>query len=373
MNWKNTYKLCLGMCLWMLSISVTALAQNKSHMVRPGETLYSIAREYDVSVQDLKHWNSLKTNQLSIGQELVIDQRSPADSITHIVEAQETLYSISKKYGVNISEIRAWNNLTGNNLKTGQHLTIHPNDRSTGSSESSPGNSLVVDSSAQNNTYYTVKSGDTLYRIAREHDMAVDELKKLNNLRSNTLSIGQRLTVKANSAPPSVETSVTASSPQGRFLSYRAESTLSLNEVLKKFEMTEAEFQALNPDFTSTSLGKGQKVTVLAPPTSTYSNPYRADANLENLGETGIARYSASEKGKTTTNGELYNPAELTAAHSNIAMGTVIYIQNPHNNRGIYVRINDRLSGGGLKLSDKAWKALDISSVNPSVQIFQDQ
>lgn len=365
------YKLIPGIIIWMLGISVSVIAQNRTHVIQSGETLYSIAREYNVTVQNLKEWNNLQTNELSIGQKLVVNQRSSDRTITHIVKAQETLFSISKKYNVNISEIRSWNGLSGNNLRIGQELVIHQKENDDKDSQSS-GSSIVVTNPAQSNTYYTVKSGDTLYGIARAHDMTVDEITELNNLRSNTLSIGQRLTVKANSAPPSVATSAEESFPQGKFLSYRAESTLSLDQLLEKFQMTEAEFKALNPEFSSNSLPRGKKATVLVPATITYSNPYLTNTNLQSLGDTRISRYSASEEGKTTTNGELYNAKELTAAHSNIAMGTIIYIQNPQNNRGVYVRINDRISGSGLKLSDKAWKALDVSSSNPSVQIFQE-
>lgn len=373
MSRKKMYQRILGIFICALGISVTAFAQNRTHSVRPGETLFGIAKQYSVSVQNLKDWNDLQANQLSVGQTLIIERRTPEKPIVHTVEKQETLFSISKRYGVNISEIQSWNNLPGNNLRVGQKLTIHLEKPGRNNPQNSSDNSIVVNSSTQNNTYYTVKSGDTLYRIARIHDMTLDELRRLNDLTSNTLAIGQQLTVKSTSAPPSVADVAAESSPQGKFLSYRAKSTLSLNEVLEKFEMTEAEFKALNPDFSSLNLQKGQKATILAPPTRVYSNPYRTDADLKNLGETAVSKYSVSEKGKTTTNGELYNPDELTAAHSNIAMGTIIYVQNPKNNKGVYIRINDRLSGSGLKLSNTAWGVLALSSDKPSVKIFQDQ
>jgi rare lipoprotein A (peptidoglycan hydrolase) len=209
-----------------------------------------------------------------------------------------------------------------------------------------------------------------LYRIALEHGMTVDALKILNDLTSNTIRVGQHLTVRAPSTPPSIAESA-ESSPQGKFIAYRV-SGESLQELLSTFKMSEDEFQALNPD-ADLSLRSGQQVTVLAPPGKLYKNPYLLDANLQNLGTTKALTYSASAKSTTTTNGELYNPDALTAAHSNISLGSVIFIKNSQNEKGIYVRVNDRISGNGLKLSAAAWDLLGLSKANPMVTIYQNQ
>lgn len=372
MNIKMTLKALVATAFCLLFVQ-TALAQQKTHTVQSGETLFSIAQQYDITVQKLKEWNNLENNQLTIGQTLIVQSADRQAAITHTVEAQETLFSISKQYGVSIAELRSWNDLSGNNLNVGQELTIYPSsgaDEATGNQDN---NSIVVSKNTQQNTYYTVKSGDTLYKIARAHNMTLEELKKLNDLTSNTISIGQQLTVKARSAPPSVAESATESSPQGKFVNYRIGERQSLETILKKFQMDEQEFRALNPDVTSSTFQIGQQVTVLAPATKTYENPYKTGASLKDLGETPVSKYSPSEKGQTTTSGELFVPEELTAAHSNISMGTIIFIENPDNGKGIYVRINDRISSNGLKLSEGAWQALRFSSSSPRVKIFQDQ
>ncbi|MDZ7691556.1 MAG: LysM peptidoglycan-binding domain-containing protein [Balneolaceae bacterium] len=232
----------------------------------------------------------------------------------------------------------------------------------------------MVNTPARSNTYYTVKSGDTLYEIAEQHAMTVDELKTLNDLSSNTIRIGQRLTVrKTTQAAPSVAETASESTPQGAFVVHKVQAGTSLSSLLNKFNMTEAEFRALNPDITS-SVESGQNVTVLLPPSSSHSNPYTVNSNLKNLGQTQVSSYSSSQAGTTTTSGELYNPDQLTAAHSNIALGTVIFIKNPTSNKGIYIRINDRFSGNGLKLSHAAISTLGLpSSGNATVNMYQDQ
>jgi rare lipoprotein A (peptidoglycan hydrolase) len=87
-----------------------------------------------------------------------------------------------------------------------------------------------------------------------------------------------------------------------------------------------------------------------------------------------VFRYSNSDIANPTTSGELYNPNQLTAAHPNIALGKVIYIENPSTNNGIFVKINDRHSGDGLKLSSSAYEMLDFSSIEQArVTIYLDQ
>ncbi|HEX6983309.1 MAG TPA: LysM peptidoglycan-binding domain-containing protein [Balneolaceae bacterium] len=364
MKFRSFIKSTLAFAVLTFGFTVFASAQDATHTVAKGETLFSIAQQYNVEVQQLKQWNDLHSNRLSIGQVLTVRQSSP-ENIVHTVEAGETLFSISKKYNVNIAELKSWNNLSASNLKVGQKLTIFP--MRSGAQQNRP---ITVDKKTQQNTYYVVKSEDSLYRIALEHGMTVEALKTLNDLASNTIRVGQHLTVRAPSMPPSIAESAEAS-PQGKFIAYRI-SGESLGELLLTFKMGEDEFWALNPDAGST-LRNGQQITVLAPPGRSYKNPYLVNANLQNLGSTQALTYSASAKGTTTTNGELYNPNALTAAHSNISLGSVIFVKNRENEKGIYVRINDRISGNGLKLSTAAWNVLQLSETDPAVTIYQNQ
>lgn len=112
------------------------------HSVADGETLYSIARAYEVSVDDIKQWNNLSANSLSVGQELTIKKTgsaSSASSVTtppaqpanlqkgvHQVAAKETMYSISRQYNISVDDLKRWNNLQGNDLSVGQVLFVSP-------------------------------------------------------------------------------------------------------------------------------------------------------------------------------------------------------------------------------------------------------
>lgn len=347
-----------------------SLAQSQTHTVKQGETLFSIAQQYDIEVEQIREWNNLRGSELSVGQTLLISAPSPDSAITHTVQRQETLFSISKQYNVSIAEIKNWNNLSSNNLRVGQELTIYPSEANNQEQQS-----LVAEKEAQRNSYYTVKSGDSLYKIAQEHDMTVEELKSLNDLTSNTIRVGQQLTVRSKPAPPpSVADEDIESSPQGKFMVHTVSGgTKTLQDLLNKFRMDEQEFRALNPSIERDRFESGSEITILAPPTRTYENPYLMSSSMQDLGSTAVSQYSKNERGNPTTNGELHNPNDLTAAHSNISLGSVIYIENNDNNRGVYVRINDRHSGNGLKLSSAAWQTLNFSGNLPTVTIYQNQ
>ncbi len=370
MRMIKPYKILVLLFILLVGLTTLTVAQSQTHTVKQGETLFSIAQQYDIEVEQIREWNNLRGNELSVGQTLLVSTPSSDSAITHTVQRQETLFSISKQYNVSIAEIKSWNNLSNNNLQVGQELTIYPSE-----SNNQEQQSLVVKKEAQRNSYYTVKSGDSLYKIAKQHDMTVEGLKSLNNLTSNTIRVGQQLTVRSKPAPPpSVADNDIESSPQGKFMVHTVSgNTKSLQDLLNKFRMDEQEFRALNPSVEKNRFEEGNEVTVLAPPTRTYKNPYLKSSSMQDLGSTPVSQYGKSERGNPTTNGELYNPNDLTAAHSNISLGSIIYIENNDNNRGAYVRINDRHSGNGLKLSSAAWRTLNFSSNLPTVTIYQNQ
>jgi LysM repeat protein len=104
------------------------------HKVAPKETLFSIARMYNVSVDDIKSWNDLKDGTISIGQDIVIKRKDmlatetkpaqPVSAITHTVAPKETMFSIARQYGVTVQQLKDWNKLSGDELKIGQVLSV---------------------------------------------------------------------------------------------------------------------------------------------------------------------------------------------------------------------------------------------------------
>ncbi len=147
--------------------------ETKLYQVKAGDTLYSIANKYGITVKELKAINNLSDNKLAIGQ--LLNVPSGLSSVnTYTVSSGDTLYSIAKKFGISIDKLKDINQLKDNMLKIGQKLIIP----------------LLED------TTYVVKTGDTLYSIARKFNITVDELKKLNNLVDDILTIGKILIIK---------------------------------------------------------------------------------------------------------------------------------------------------------------------------------
>ena len=152
------------------------------YIVQSGDSLWSISKKYGVSVDKLKDINNLSGNLLSVGQKLLIKDTSSSDDvgIYYTVKAGDTLYGIANEYNLTVADLKSMNNLKNNNLSIGQKLLVS-------------GTGEVVDGSDYDT--YIVKSGDNLYAIARKYGVTVDKLKEINNLSSNLLSIGQKLLV----------------------------------------------------------------------------------------------------------------------------------------------------------------------------------
>ena len=168
-----------------------------NYIVKAGDTLYSIARLNNISVDTLIKDNGLASNNLSIGQNLRIrstenmdgeieecfgpDYTPPVTSTpttTYVVKKGDSLYSIAKKFNTSVTTIQNLNNLKSANLSIGQQIKI-------------PATSV----GATQTTQYIVKSGDNLYSIARRFNTTVDSIKRKNNLSSNLLSVGQKLNI----------------------------------------------------------------------------------------------------------------------------------------------------------------------------------
>lgn len=197
------------------------------YTVKAGDTLYKIAAANNTTVDEIKNLNNLTSNNLSIGQLLKLPSPLTPES-TYTVEKGDSLYSIAVKYGTTVDALKKANNLTSNILSIGGVLKI-PTALET-----------------ETDITYTVKSGDSLYSIAREYNTTVDAIKNLNNLTSNLLSIGQVLKIPSDA---SLETT------------YTVQKGDSLYSIAKKFGTTVDTLKSLN-NLTSNLLSIGQILIV---------------------------------------------------------------------------------------------------------------
>lgn len=174
-NNLKTNTLSVGQKLVIPSISVSSEVSD-TYIVQKGDSLWSIANKFNMTVSELKNLNNLTNNLLSIGQVLKIKDSSNNGKTTYTVQKGDSLWVIANKYGITTEELKSYNNLTSNLLSIGQVLKIPQGKTST-------------------ENIYTVKKGDSLWTIANRYNTTVEKIKVLNNLTSNLLSIGQQLKI----------------------------------------------------------------------------------------------------------------------------------------------------------------------------------
>ncbi len=234
-----------------------------TYVVQKGDSLYSIANKLGTTVSELKKENNLTTNTLQIGEVLRIPTKEiyEGEENVYIVQKGDTLYSIAVANNTTVDELKRINNLTSNILSTGQLIKIP--------------SALLPEST------YIVKKGDSLYSIANKYNTTIDELKRINNLTSNILSIGQVLKLPSDK--------VSDVEKEENTISYTVQKGDSLYSIARKYSTTIDKIKDLN-NLTTNLLSIGQ---VLLIPT---------DTNLETTYtvQKGDSLYSIAKKYDTT-------------------------------------------------------------------------
>ncbi len=232
-----------------------------TYIVKSGDSLWSIAKKFDISVEELKEANSLSSNLLSIGQLLKIPQvQTPpnvGDFVVYTIKSGDTLYNIARKYNLTVDDIIDYNDLSSTNLSIGQQL-------------------LIPAINKEEDNIYIVKSGDSLYSIASKYGISVTELKNYNNLTSNVLQIGQRLNI------PVLE------KESSSYLEYVVQRGDSLYSVANRYNTTVSDIMKVN-NLSTNLLNIGQ---VLKIPTSRDEITY--------IVKSGDNLYSIANKYNTT-------------------------------------------------------------------------
>lgn len=221
-NFKNYEKygdaVISGILSYVKNIPISS--QGETYIVKSGDSLWSIAKKYGVSIDDIKKANNLSSNLLNIGMILIIPEKEvppePGDFIIYTVSKGDTLYSIANKYNLTVDEIIDYNDLATTNLSIGQQILI-PIQKESGIKT------------------YIVQSGDTLYGIASKYGISVNTLKNYNNLTSNILSIGHVLNIPS--------TSETTSS---KYLEYVVKKGDSLYSIASRYNTTVSDIMKLN-------------------------------------------------------------------------------------------------------------------------------
>ncbi|GAT62925.1 LysM peptidoglycan-binding domain-containing protein [Paludibacter jiangxiensis] len=192
--------------------NVQYASTGKTHKVRKGESLYTIAQKYNVSEEQLKEWNNINGNKIKPGQKLSIqsEQKSSSKELasntdkkhakeqiasegkTHTVKKGESFYTIAKKYHISEDDLIKANSNNGEKIKPGDKLQI-PGGSASVKNESQESVATKTVTSRQT---HKVKKGETLSEIAEKYHTTTAKIKRLNGLSGNKLKPGATLTVQ---------------------------------------------------------------------------------------------------------------------------------------------------------------------------------
>jgi len=285
------------------------------HQVDPKETLYSISRKYGVAVALIREENPTVDAGLSVGQIVKIPYTPRTKSkagdaaITHKVTAKETLFSISKTYEVSVDDLKNWNNLKSNNLDVGQELIIYK--------KKSSDFIKVMEPQKSARGVHTVTEKETLYSISKMYGASVQQLKTWNNLATDEVKPGQLLVV-------------------------------------------------IQPMYSSQE--KGQQPEVKQPVAINRPAPQDIKISESVIGSDEIHEKGAAELIEGTDGNRKY-----LAQHKAAKVGTIMKVRNEANNREVFVRIVGPLNTEGntvIKVSKSAFDRLGATDPKFNVELI---
>lgn len=181
--------------------------QSKTYVVKAGDTLSQLAEKLRISVQQLKEWNQLISDEITFGQELTVtssqgkpqETRIATANFNHVVVVGDSLLAIAKKYGITVAELQAVNQIPDLTIYSGTELLL-PVTAKVVADNPPPEHINQTNQTARNQPVSTTKqhavaSGETLYGIAKQYGVDVMEIQQVNSLQTEQLDPGQLLII----------------------------------------------------------------------------------------------------------------------------------------------------------------------------------
>jgi peptidoglycan DL-endopeptidase LytE len=194
------------------SFNGSASAHDKLHTVQSGDSLWKLSNIYNVAINDIQKWNNLSSSTIYVNQKLSVlaphshstDTSSAVSTSgsSYVVKTGDTLWGISKSYGMSISGLKSLNGLNSDVIYPGQRLKVSGTVAITAST-----------APASSSSTYTVRSGDNLSTIAARHNLSLSQLMSINNLKSHLIFPGQVLKLSGSASTPVATNVSTASAP----------------------------------------------------------------------------------------------------------------------------------------------------------------
>lgn len=317
------------------------------HEVEAGETIFGLSRRYGASVDEIKRASSLSENTLSIGQILSVPIGQAASMpevdtldnyLTHEVTTGETLYGISRQYGLTVAELKTLNDMADNALELGTLLIVGQksvnNEILDDSADDTSGEVELIADSLPGNVHI-VGAGETIYSIARRYGVDVQELREANKLTSNNISIDQRLTIP--------------------------------------FEIAGVDELADSVSSQSIAVAEGvvgdstrQDMVTSAEELPRYGNSDKRDT-------TNLVPGQVIEEGFAMKIENAPKTRKYLALHRTVPIGTIMQVRNQMNNQSIFVRVVGKLPATGpnknvlIRLTNQAFERL--GAIDPKIPV----
>ncbi|WNM19634.1 LysM peptidoglycan-binding domain-containing protein [Flavobacterium capsici] len=181
------------------------------YVVQKGDNLFTIAKKFNVSLEDLKEWNNIEDGIIQSGSKIVLNNESKASKeveetpkaetkiVEYVVKSGDNLGAIAKKYNASISDLKDWNELEDDNITVGSKLIVSkklfvvPNQ-----TVKATKNQAVAQSKKEEVKHYYVKKGDSLFSIAKKYPgVTISDIKKWNDIKNESIKPGMKLRISS--------------------------------------------------------------------------------------------------------------------------------------------------------------------------------
>lgn len=378
------------------------------YKVEPKETYYSIAKKYNIPYKDLMDYNDAQLLQIGITLKVPTNLPFTATSTAPVknqsgsyseytVKAKDNLNLIANKFGTTVDEIKRLNELSSINLQIGQLLKIPQGTESASAQGSSQVKTTTSEQPVQATTYkkpekkvevpvvntpelstppanvtvisHTVAAKEYLNLIAEKYGTTADAIKKLNDLRSANLKIGQVLKIPATKNESAAEGQTAVNTNTEKSTTIPASNTTAVNNtsnkveggfehvvvagetiysIAKKYNLTTYQLKTAN-NLTENELVVGQRLMIknaVKPSNTTVANDDDEEGSTETLknpklkqpGKFGIVRFDEKGIAIWIADADL-DPSKMLVLHRTAPVGTVIQITNPMTNRSTFAKV----------------------------------
>jgi membrane-bound lytic murein transglycosylase D len=184
----------------------TSVEHEGYYMVAKGDNLFSIARKHGVTVQQLKDWNTIFDNTVKVGTQIIISNKELSDKETKVaateaktklytIEKGDNLASIARKNNTTIEKIKEWNSIDNNSIKFGETIIVSKSESTVNDKNAKTKAENTLAKNEKASLYY-VKRGDSLFSISQKFPgVSIADIKKWNNIKDESIKPGMKLKI----------------------------------------------------------------------------------------------------------------------------------------------------------------------------------